>query len=70
MELLERENFLALLSDYADDARGGDSRVVLIAGEAGFHRNDTLGIWALHAWIWRPNPGGMHADFNPQVSLC
>lgn len=35
-----------------------------------FHRNDTLGIWALHAWIWRPNPGGMHADFNPQVSLC
>jgi hypothetical protein len=35
-----------------------------------FHQNDTLGIWALHAWIWRPNPGGMHADFNPQVALC
>lgn len=35
-----------------------------------FHRNDTLGIWALHAWIWRPNPGGMHADFNPKVALC
>ena len=35
-----------------------------------FHRNDTLGIWALHAWIWRPNPGGMHADFNPAVSPC
>lgn len=35
-----------------------------------FHRNDTLGIWALHAWIWRPNPDGVHADFNPKVSLC
>lgn len=35
-----------------------------------FHKNDTLGIWALHAWIWRPNRGGMHADFNPNVSLC
>jgi len=35
-----------------------------------FHRNDTLGIWALHVWIWRPNPGGIHADFNPAVSDC
>lgn len=35
-----------------------------------FHRNDTLGIWALHAWIWRPNPDGMHADFNPKVGEC
>ena len=35
-----------------------------------FHRNDTLGIWALHAWIWRPNPDGMHDDFNPNVDLC
>jgi hypothetical protein len=35
-----------------------------------FHRNDTLGIWALHAWIWRPNPDGMHADFNPKVAPC
>ena len=35
-----------------------------------FHKNDTLGIWALHAWIWRPNAGGMHDDFNPAVALC
>jgi hypothetical protein len=35
-----------------------------------FHRNDTLGIWALHAWIWRGNPLGVHADFNPTVRLC
>ncbi len=35
-----------------------------------FHRNDTLGIWALHAWIWRPNPLGMFEDFNPAVRGC
>lgn len=35
-----------------------------------FHRNDTLGIWALHAWVWRHNPDGMHADFNPKVGPC
>jgi hypothetical protein len=35
-----------------------------------FHRNDALGIWALHAWIWRPNPAGMFADLNPKVRLC
>ncbi len=35
-----------------------------------FHRNDTLGIWALHAWVWRPNPAGMHADYNPFVRMC
>ena len=35
-----------------------------------FHRNDALGIWALHAWIWRANPLGMFEDFNPNVRLC
>ena len=35
-----------------------------------FTRNNTLGIWALHAWIWRHNPLGMFADFNPNVDLC
>ena len=35
-----------------------------------FHRNDDLGIWALHAWIWRGNPGGVHDDFSPNVRMC
>jgi hypothetical protein len=35
-----------------------------------FHPNDTLGIWALHAWIWRGNPGGVHDDFSPNVRMC
>lgn len=30
----------------------------------------SLQIWALHAWIWRPNPLGMFANYNPRVSLC
>ena len=38
-------------------------------GEA-FHRNDTLGIWAFHAWVWRGNPSGVHEDWNPNVRLC
>jgi hypothetical protein len=35
-----------------------------------FFRNDALGLWALHAWIWRPNPLGMFANYNPSVKLC
>ncbi len=35
-----------------------------------FFRNDALHLWALHAWIWRPNPLGMFANYNPKVKLC
>ena len=35
-----------------------------------FFRNDTLGLWALHAWIWRENPLGTFANYNPKVKLC
>jgi hypothetical protein len=30
----------------------------------------SLHIWALHAWIWRPNPLGMFQNYNPRVKLC
>lgn len=36
-----------------------------------FHFNPFIpggGAWALHAWIWRHNPSGMFADWNPNVS--
>ncbi|MDH3190588.1 MAG: hypothetical protein OEM39_08155 [Acidimicrobiia bacterium] len=23
-----------------------------------FHENTTLGVWVLHAWIWKANPAG------------
>jgi hypothetical protein len=35
-----------------------------------FTYNATLGVWKLHAWIWRPNPAGMFADYNPDVRMC
>ena len=35
-----------------------------------FYRVDSLQLWALHAWIWRPNPLGMFANYNPNVKLC
>ncbi|TMK85098.1 MAG: hypothetical protein E6G44_08150 [Actinobacteria bacterium] len=35
-----------------------------------FFLNTQLGVWALHAWIWRPNPLGMFENFNPKVRLC
>ena len=33
-----------------------------------FHPNPALGLWMLHVWIWKNNPDGMFADFNPTVS--
>ena len=35
-----------------------------------FYRNESLELWALHAWVWRPNPTGMFANYNPSVKLC
>jgi hypothetical protein len=25
-------------------------------------------FYLMHAWVWKPNPAGMFADFNPKVS--
>ncbi|HSG46821.1 MAG TPA: hypothetical protein VLA43_03285 [Longimicrobiales bacterium] len=33
-----------------------------------FHRNEPVGIWALHAWVWHHNPNGIFADWNPRIS--
>lgn len=35
-----------------------------------FFRNESLHLWALHAWIWRHNPLGTFANYNPKVRLC
>ena len=34
------------------------------------HLNDNLGVWVLHAWIWKFNPDGLLTDFNPRVGDC
>jgi hypothetical protein len=33
-----------------------------------FHLNESLGVYVLHAWIWRHNPAGLFEDWNPKVS--
>jgi hypothetical protein len=35
-----------------------------------FHRNEAFGLWVLHAWVWKHNPAGMFADWNPNVSCA
>jgi hypothetical protein len=32
------------------------------------HLNKNLGVYVLHAWIWRHNPAGIFEDWNPAVS--
>ncbi len=32
------------------------------------HLNESLGVYVLHAWIWKNNPAGMFEDWNPKVS--
>jgi hypothetical protein len=32
-----------------------------------FHRNRMFGLWVLQAWIWKANPSGMFAEYNPRV---
>jgi hypothetical protein len=33
-----------------------------------FHLNFEFGLWGLHVWLWRHNPSGIFADWNPKVS--
>ena len=32
------------------------------------HPNPYLGLYVLHAWIWKNNPTGLFEDWNPKVS--
>lgn len=33
-----------------------------------FHLNEKLGVYVLHAWIFKNNPAGIFEDWNPQVA--
>jgi hypothetical protein len=33
-----------------------------------FTRHSFLPIFKLHIWLWRTNPSGTFADWNPKVS--
>lgn len=32
--------------------------------------NNSLGLWTLHAWIWRDNPLSVFETYNSNVDLC
>jgi len=33
-----------------------------------FQQVDAFQLWGLHAWVWRENPSGMFASWNPVVN--
>ncbi len=33
-----------------------------------FEQVDAFGVWGLHAWVWKDNPRGMFAAWNPTVN--
>jgi hypothetical protein len=33
-----------------------------------FHPNEEAQLWGLHVWLWKHNPSGLFADWNPNVS--
>ena len=35
---------------------------------ATFQREDDVGAFGLHVWVWRENPNGLFAETNPRVS--
>jgi len=66
MELLERDNFLAALDEYAADADSGNGRLVVVAGEAGIGKTSLVDAFraarpGLH-WLW----GACDGSFTPR----
>jgi predicted ATPase len=78
VELLERASFLETLGEYAAEARGGDGRLVLVAGESGIGKTALLEAFAQRSegarWLWgacdgllTPRPLGPLFDIGPQA---
>ena len=35
-----------------------------------FKKNFVFNVWALHVWVWKNNPSGIFADWNPDVTCA
>ena len=77
-EVLERESQLAALLGYAEDARQGDGRLVLVSGEAGIGKStlverleatlpDATWWWAACDGLSTPRPLGPLGDIAAQA---
>lgn len=53
------------LSTATSEEDGGKPPVVLGHEMHPFH--EPFANWALHVWVWKDNPNGLFADFNPRV---
>ncbi|HET6818285.1 MAG TPA: AAA family ATPase [Mycobacteriales bacterium] len=66
MQLLEREATLGSLTEYAAEARAGDPRLVLLAGEAGVGKTSVVEALAEQTpdarWLW----GRCDGSFTPE----
>jgi hypothetical protein len=49
-----------------DAVHGPDAPPTVLGQD--LHRIPELGLYALHAWVWKHNPAGMFEDWNPNVS--
>lgn len=45
----------------------GNTELPMLMGHH-FHLNEKLGVYVLHAWIWKNNRTGIFEDWNPKVS--
>jgi hypothetical protein len=50
---------------YTEHSRGATPPVLF--GQE-FKQNDMFQLWGLHAWVWKHNPSGMFANWNPTVT--
>jgi hypothetical protein len=48
-------------------AHGREEAPPVLFGQQ-FKQNDVFQLWGLHAWVWKHNPSGMFADWNPTVN--
>jgi hypothetical protein len=48
-------------------ARPRDARPPRVMGQA-LKPSDGLQLWYLHVWVWKENPAGLFADWNPNVT--
>ena len=51
----------------ADWDNAGNSEPPEVLGRT-LHLNAPLGVYVLHAWIWKNNPAGIFEDWNPNVT--